>query len=58
MPVDTLRRNAARNGWQRRLALVRHRARRLDPTVQGLLWTSAVGLIFCQRAALARATGA
>jgi drug/metabolite transporter (DMT)-like permease len=54
MPVDTLRRSAARSGWQRRLALIRHRASRLDPTVRGLLWTSAAGLIFCHLNALMR----
>lgn len=35
-----------RKGLQRRLALTRHRASRLDPTVQGLLWTTAAGLMF------------
>lgn len=54
MPVDTLRRGAQRSAWQRRLALVKHRASRLDPTVKGLLWTSAAGLIFCQLNALMR----
>ena len=34
------------NGLQRRIALTRHRAGRLDPTIQGLLWTSAAGLFF------------
>ncbi len=31
---------------QRRLRLTRHRAGRLEPTVQGLLWTTAAGLFF------------
>jgi drug/metabolite transporter (DMT)-like permease len=31
---------------QRWFALMRHRASRLDPTIQGLLWTSAAGFIF------------
>ncbi len=35
-----------RNGLQRRLALTRHRAARLSPTLQGLLWTMASGVLF------------
>lgn len=35
-----------RSPWSRRLALTRHRAHRLDPTVKGLLWTLAAGLCF------------
>ena len=35
---------AGRNGLQRRIALISHRAGRLDPTVQGLIWTSIAGL--------------
>jgi drug/metabolite transporter (DMT)-like permease len=31
---------------QRRFTLTRHRAGRLEPTVQGLLWTTAAGLFF------------
>ena len=34
------------NLLQRRVALTRRRVGRLDPTVQGLLWTTAAGLIF------------
>lgn len=35
-----------RSPWARRLALTRHRAGRLDPAVQGLLWTLVAGLCF------------
>ncbi len=35
-----------RTPLQRRVALTRHRARRLDPTVKGLLWIMLAGLIF------------
>lgn len=35
-----------RSGWSRRIALTRHRASRLDPTVQGLLWTLVAGFSF------------
>ncbi len=35
---------AGRSGPQRWLALTRHRAGRLDPTLQGLIWTSVAGL--------------
>ncbi|GAB3489062.1 DMT family transporter [Curvibacter fontanus] len=35
-----------RSPWRRRLDLTRHRAGRLDPTVQGLLWSTAAGLCF------------
>ena len=35
-----------RTPLQRRLALVRHRASRLDPTVKGLLWFMTAGLLF------------
>jgi drug/metabolite transporter (DMT)-like permease len=44
-----------RSPWQRRLALWRHRAGRLDPTVKGLLWSTAAGLLFCLLNALMRA---
>jgi drug/metabolite transporter (DMT)-like permease len=54
MPVDPPLGADRRTGWQRRLALVRHRARRLDPTIQGLLWSGAAGLIFCNLNALMR----
>jgi len=37
---------ADRSPWRRRLALTRHRAGRLDPAVQGLLWTLVAGLCF------------
>lgn len=37
---------SARSPWARRVALTRHRAQRLDPTVKGLLWTLAAGLCF------------
>jgi drug/metabolite transporter (DMT)-like permease len=39
-------RKAPRSGLARRVALTRHRAGRLDPTVQGLLWTLTAGLSF------------
>ena len=55
MPVDTAERTGRRAGWQRRIVLTCHRARRLNPTVKGLLWTSASGLIFCHLNALMRA---
>ncbi|MDP1935621.1 MAG: DMT family transporter [Hylemonella sp.] len=35
-----------RSPWARRLALTRHRAGRLDPAVQGLLWTLVAGICF------------
>ena len=35
-----------RTPLQRRVALTRHRARRLDPTVKGLLWIMLAGVIF------------
>lgn len=35
-----------RSPWARRVALTRHRAGRLDPTVQGLLWTLVAGVCF------------
>lgn len=35
-----------RSGLLRRVALTRHRAGRLDPAVQGLLWTLVAGLCF------------
>jgi drug/metabolite transporter (DMT)-like permease len=35
-----------RSGLQRRVALTRHRAGRLDPVVKGLLWTLTAGLCF------------
>lgn len=35
-----------RSPWARRVALTRHRAGRLDPAVQGLLWTLVAGLCF------------
>ncbi|MCY7306204.1 MAG: DMT family transporter [Rhodoferax sp.] len=38
----------SRSPLQRRLALLRHRAQRLDPTVKGLLWVTLAGLIFVQ----------
>ena len=36
----------SRSPWQRRVALTRHRAHRLDPAVKGLLWTLLAGLCF------------
>jgi drug/metabolite transporter (DMT)-like permease len=44
-----------RRAWQRRMALTGHRLRRLDPTVKGLLWSAASGMVFsvlnaCMRA--------
>jgi drug/metabolite transporter (DMT)-like permease len=54
MPAETLRRSDRRAGWQRRIALTTHRARRLSPTVKGLLWASASGLLFCHLNALMR----
>jgi drug/metabolite transporter (DMT)-like permease len=54
MPAETLRRSDRRAGWQRRVALTTHRARRLSPTVKGLLWASGSGLFFCQLNALMR----
>lgn len=35
-----------RSPWARRVALARHRAGRLDPAVQGLLWTLVAGICF------------
>ncbi|HCY15383.1 MAG: transporter [Curvibacter sp. GWA2_64_110] len=35
-----------RSPWARRVALTRHRAGRLDPAVQGLLWTLVAGICF------------
>lgn len=35
-----------RHAWLRRAALVQRRANRLDPTVRGLLWSMAAGLLF------------
>lgn len=37
---------SARSPWRRRVDLTRHRAGRLDPVVQGLLWSTAAGLCF------------
>jgi drug/metabolite transporter (DMT)-like permease len=37
---------STRSPLQRRLALTRHRAGRLHPTLQGILWTTSAGLIF------------
>lgn len=54
MPAETLGRSDRRAGWQRRVALTTHRARCLNPTVKGLLWSSASGLIFCHLNALMR----
>src|SRR5512145_1994648 len=39
-------RKSQRRPWERRLALTRHRAGRLDPAVQGLLWTLVAGICF------------
>lgn len=39
-------RKSQRSPWERRLALTRHRAGRLDPAVQGLLWTLVAGICF------------
>lgn len=52
--VSTDKLKPRRTGFQRRVALTRHRARRLDPTVKGLLWTTAAGLIFVVLNTLAR----
>lgn len=43
-----------RSPWKRRLVLWGHRTRRLDPTLKGLLWTTAAGFIFCHLNALMR----
>ncbi len=43
-----------RKGLYRRFTLTRHRVGRLDPTMQGLLWTSAAGLMFVILNALMR----
>jgi drug/metabolite transporter (DMT)-like permease len=43
-----------RSAWARRITLTRHRAARLPPTVQGLLWTLAAGLCFVLLNTLAR----
>ena len=32
--------------WQRRAALISHRASHLDPTLKGLLWATAAGFVF------------
>ena len=50
-----LPRRPPRHGWQRRLALTGHRLRRLDPTVQGLLWSASAGAVFSVLNALMRA---
>lgn len=39
-------RKSQRSPWARRVALTRHRAGRLDPAVQGLLWTLVAGICF------------
>ncbi len=44
----------ARGALRRRLALLRRRLGRLDPVVQGLLWSSASGLVFSVLNALMR----
>lgn len=43
-----LNKNASprQSGWSRRLTLTRHRAKRLDPTVKGLLWSALAGVLF------------
>lgn len=43
-----------RSPWARRFALTRHRAGRLDPAVQGLLWTLVAGLCFVQLNTMSR----
>jgi drug/metabolite transporter (DMT)-like permease len=43
-----------RSPLQRRVALTGHRLRRLDPTLKGLLWSSAAGLVFSILNALMR----
>jgi drug/metabolite transporter (DMT)-like permease len=43
-----------RSPLQRRMALTGHRLRRLDPTVKGLLWSAAAGLVFSNLNALMR----
>jgi drug/metabolite transporter (DMT)-like permease len=35
-----------RTPLQRRIALTRHRMRRLDPVVKGLMWSAAAGMVF------------
>jgi drug/metabolite transporter (DMT)-like permease len=44
----------ARITWGRRFTLTRHRAGRLDPTVQGLIWASLAGLLFVLLNTMAR----
>jgi drug/metabolite transporter (DMT)-like permease len=44
-----------RSPLRRRVALTGHRLRRLDPTVKGLLWSGASGLVFSVLNALMRA---
>lgn len=44
----------SRSPWARRLAIGHHRLGRLDPTMQGLLWTLAAGLTFALLNTLAR----
>ena len=48
MKLDSVRKSFAdiRSPLQRRLALMRHRASRLDPTVKGLLWAILAGAMF------------
>jgi drug/metabolite transporter (DMT)-like permease len=43
-----------RTPLQRRIALTGHRLRRLDPVVQGLLWSAAAGMVFSVLNALMR----
>ncbi len=43
-----------RSPLQRRIALTGHRLNRLDPTVKGLLWSAAAGLVFSNLNALMR----
>ena len=47
-------RRPRRGALQRRIALTGHRLRRLDPTVQGLLWSAASGAVFSVLNALMR----
>jgi len=46
MRIRESRDKSQRSPWERRLALTRHRAGRLDPAVQGLLWTLVAGICF------------
>jgi drug/metabolite transporter (DMT)-like permease len=46
MRVDGASSAGEQGPWQRRAALIGHRASHLDPTLKGLLWASAAGFVF------------